>query len=160
MNIPNVQLPHVDRLIHAYRVAPWRVHRQWLGSALLAVVALAMVAALYLDITSQTAVTGREIQALTDAITLSQQKSSDLQTELAYLTSASAMEERALALGFRPVEPEEVEYLIVPGYAAPQPINLANESFPQLTAPAIPPAYNQSLLDWLDERMVASRGMQ
>ena len=160
MNIPNVQFPNVNHLIHAYRVAPWRVHRQWLGSALLAVVTLAMVSALYLNITSQTAVAGREIQELTDAITVSRQMSSDLETKLAFLTSASVMEERALELGFRPVEPEEVEYLSVPGYAAPAPVNMANESFPQLTSLAISPEYNQSLLDWLDEQLVTSRGLQ
>jgi len=31
------------------------------------------------------------------------------------------MQERALQLGFRPMIPEEMEYLIVPGYSAPRP---------------------------------------
>ena len=77
MNIPNVNLPNVNHLIHAYRVAPWRVQRQWIGNALLLVVVFAMVAALYLNITSRTAIAGREIQDLTDAIAASQQVSSD-----------------------------------------------------------------------------------
>jgi hypothetical protein len=111
MNIPNVQFPNVNHLMHAYRVAPWRVQRQWIGNVLLAVVVLAMVAALYLNITSQTAVAGREIQDLNNAILISQQTSSDLHTQLASLTSATAMETRALALGFRPIESGEVEYL-------------------------------------------------
>jgi hypothetical protein len=147
-------------MIHAYRIAPWRIQRQWIGNALLAVVVLAMVAALYLNITSQTAVAGREIQELNNTIILSQQASSDLHTELASLTSATAMETRALALGFRPIEPNEVEYLVVPGYVKPQPVNLSSESLPQLSMLTIPPEYNQSLLDWLDERIVTSRGFQ
>lgn len=154
MNIPNV-----THLVHAYRIAPWRIQRQWLGNALLLVVVLAMVAALYLNITSQTAVAGRQIQELNAAIIISQQQSSDLQTQLASLTSASAMEQRALELGFRPVEADELEYLVVPGYVAPQPVNLSSEVMPQLTALTIPPEYNQSLLDWLDAR-IASRGIQ
>lgn len=154
MNIPNV-----THLVHAYRIAPWRIQRQWLGNALLLVVVLAMVAALYLNITSQTAVAGRQIQELNAAIIISQQQSSDLQTQLASLTSASAMEQRALELGFRPVEADELEYLVVPGYVAPQPVNLSSEVMPQLTALTIPPEYNQSLLDWLDARL-ASRGIQ
>lgn len=154
MNIPNV-----THLVHAYRIAPWRIQRQWLGNALLLVVVLAMVAALYLNITSQTAVAGREIQELNAAIIISQQQSSDLQTQLASLTSASAMEQRALELGFRPVEADELEYLVVPGYVAPQPVNLSSEVVPQLTALTIPPEYNQSLLDWLDAR-ISSRGIQ
>lgn len=154
MNIPNV-----THLVHAYRIAPWRIQRQWLGNALLLVVVLAMVAALYLNITSQTAIAGRQIQELNAAIIISQQQSSDLQTQLASLTSASAMEQRALELGFRPVEADELEYLVVPGYVAPQPVNLSSEVMPQLTALTIPPEYNQSLLDWLDAR-IASRGIQ
>jgi hypothetical protein len=160
MNIPNVQFPNVNHLMHAYRVAPWRVQRQWIGNVLLAVVVLAMVAALYLNITSQTAVAGREIQDLNNAILISQQTSSDLHTQLASLTSATAMETRALALGFRPIESGEVEYLVVPGYVTPQPINLASESLPQLSALTIPPEFNQSLLDWMDERLITSRGLQ
>ena len=154
MNIPNV-----THLVHAYRIAPWRIQRQWLGNALLLVVVLAMVAALYLNITSHTAVAGRQIQELNAAIIISQQQSSDLQTQLASLTSASAMEQRALELGFRPAEADELEYLVVPGYVALQPVNLSSEVMPQLTALTIPPEYNQSLLDWLDAR-ISSRGIQ
>ncbi len=155
MNIPNV-----THYIHAYKVAPWRVQRQWIGSALLAVVALAMVATLYLIVTSRAAIAGREIQDLTFSITVSQQLSGDLQTQLASLTSASAMERRALELGFRPVEPDEVEYLVVSGYSEPEPFVLSTTQHLQLSALTIAPEYNQSLLDWMDEKLLSSRGMQ
>lgn len=153
MNIPNV-----NHYIHAYKVAPWRIQRQWIGNALLAVVALAMVATVYLNITSRAAIAGREIQDLTYSIAVSQQVSGDLQTQLASLTSASAMESRALALGFRPIEPDEVEYLVVPGYSAPQPYILSSAPQLQLRALTILPEFNQSLLDWLDEKISSSRG--
>ena len=157
MNIPNVNLPNVNHLINAYRVAPWRVQRQWLGNALLVVVVLAMVAALYLNVTSRTAIAGREIQDLTDSIAVSQQVSSDLQTQLAGLTSAASMEKRARAMGFRPVESIELEYLVVPGYVAHQAVDLSSSVPPQLNALTIPPEYNQSLLDWMDERLLSRR---
>ena len=157
MNIPNVNLPNVTHVIHAYRVAPWRVQRQWIGNALLVVVSLAMVAALYLNVTSRTAIAGREIQDLTEAISASQQVSSDLQTQLANLTSAEVMEQRAKEMGFRPVEPVELEYLVVPGYVAKDAVNLSSSAQLQLNVLAIPPEYNQSLLDWMDERLVARR---
>ncbi|MHB8777533.1 MAG: hypothetical protein ACYC6R_07200 [Anaerolineales bacterium] len=153
MNIPNV-----NHYIHAYKVAPWRIQRQWIGNALLAVVALAMVATVYLNITSRAAIAGREIQDLTYSIAVSQQVSGDLQTQLASLTSASAMERRAHALGFRPIEPDEVEYLVVPGYSAPQPYILSSAPQLQLRALTISPEFNQSLLDWLDEKISSSRG--
>lgn len=151
MNIPNV-----NHFIHAYKVAPWRIQRQWIGTVLLGVVALAMVATLYLDVTAKAAIAGREIQDLNAAILSSQQMSADLQTELASLTSASMMQVRALELGFRPMIPEEAEYLIVPGYSAPKPGILADAQLPQMSAPSIAPEYNESLLDWLDERIAMS----
>jgi hypothetical protein len=154
MNIPNV-----THYIHAYKVAPWRIQRQWVGSALLAVVTLAMIAALYLIVTSRAAIAGREIQDLTYSITVSQQVSGDLQTQLASLTSASAMERRALELGFRPMQPDEVEYLVVPGYAEPEPFFLSAQHL-QLSALTIAPEYNQSLLDWVDEKISSTRVMQ
>ena len=157
MNIPNVNLPNVTHVIHAYRVAPWRVQRQWIGNALLVVVIFAMVAALYLNVTSRTAIAGREIQDLTEAISASQQVSSDLQTQLANLTSAEVMQQRAKEMGFRPVEPVELEYLVVPGYVAKDAVNLSSSAQLQLNVLAIPPEYNQSLLDWMDERLVSRR---
>lgn len=160
MNIPNVNIPNVTHYIHAYKVAPWRIQRQWIGSALLAVVALAMVATLYLIVTSRAAIAGREIQDLTFSINASQQVSGDLQTQLASLTSASAMESRALELGFRPMKSDEVEYLVVSGYTEPEPFILSTTQNMQLSALAIPPEYNQSLLDWMDETISSTRGMQ
>jgi len=160
VNISNVNFPNVNHLIHAYRVAPWRVQRQWIGNALLLVVVFAMVAALYLTVTSSTAIAGREVQDLNEAINLSEQVSSDLQTQLATLTSASSMKVRALALGFRPVEPGELEYLVVPGYVNLDAIDLSSNIQPQLNALTISPEYNQSLLDWMDERLVSGRRYQ
>jgi hypothetical protein len=70
------------------------------------------------------------------------------------------MERRALELGFRPVEPGEVEYLVVAGYSEPEPFFLSATQHLQLSALAISPEYNQSLLDWMDERLLSSRGIQ
>lgn len=159
MNIPT-HLPNVNHLIQAYRIAPWRVQRQWIGNALLIVLALAMVAALYLNVTSRTAIAGREIQDLTDAIAASRQVSSDLQTQLAGLTSAASMESRAREMGYRPVKADELEYLVVPGYVEPEAVDLSSSEQPQLSALTIPPEYNQSLLDWMDDQLVSSRRYQ
>jgi hypothetical protein len=156
MNIPNV-----THFVHAYKIAPWRLNRQLLGAALLAVVALAMIATLYLDVTSQAAIAGREIQDLNASINISRQVSGDLQTQLATLTSASVMRARALELGFQPMESGQAEYLVVPGYSVIEPDILSSNSLPQLSALTIPPEYTQSLLDWMDEKMFSSsRGPQ
>lgn len=154
-------MENIARLTHAYKTAHWRIQRQWVGLALLVAAAALMVAALYLDVTSQAAIAGREIQDLNLALTISEQNSADLQTQLAALTSSVIMRQRALALGFRPAEPLEMEYLIVPGYFVIEPPILSAPSRPQLSALTILPAYTQSLLDWLDEKIMSSaRGWQ
>lgn len=156
MNIQNV-----NHLVHAYKIAPWRIQRQWIGSMLLAVVVLAMIATLYLDVTSQAAIAGREIQDLTASISASQQASADLQTQLASLTSARVMEQRALDLGFRPMEAGEAEYLVVPGYSVLKPEILSSVPVLQLSTLTIAPEYNESLLDWVDQKIAtSSRGIQ
>lgn len=151
MNIQNV-----NHLVHAYKIAPWRVNRQWFGAAFLAVLSLAMIAAIYLDVTSKAAIAGREIQDLNASITISRQVSGDLQTQLASLTSASVMKQRALELGFRPMRSGEAEYLVVAGYAALEPDILSSAAIPQLSALSTPQEYKQSLLDWMDERISSS----
>jgi hypothetical protein len=156
-----MNLQNVNHLVHAYKVAPWRIQRQWIGSAFLLVVVLAMVATLYLDVTSKAAIAGREIQDLTAAISESRQFSADLQTQYAALTSTAVMRQRALDLGFRPMKPEEATYLVVPGYSVPKPEILASAPLPQLSALSIRPEYNESLLDWLDEQIaLSSRGLR
>ncbi|HSQ38942.1 MAG TPA: hypothetical protein VLM78_02180 [Anaerolineales bacterium] len=141
---------NVTHLTHAYRQAPWRVQRQWAGAFLLGVLALAMISALYLDVTSQTAIIGREIQTLQYDTAEMQHKNADLQTRLAILQSTSNMGKRALALGFRPAEAGEIHYLVVPGYVRSTGVNLAVARLP-VSADITPPEYTQSLLEWVSE---------
>lgn len=138
---------NVTHLTHAYRQAPWRVQRQWAGAFLLGVLALAMISALYLDVTSQTAIVGREIQTLQSETIEIQHKNADLQTRLATLLSNDNMEARALALGFRPAEAGEIHYLIVPGYVRSPGVSLAVTE-PTTSTQATHPEYTQSLLEW------------
>lgn len=147
-----------NRLKHAYSQAPWRVQRQWVSIFLLIVLGFAMIATLYLMVTSQAAIVGREIQDLRLAIIETEHKTADLQTELARQTSSNEMKRRALALGFRPVKPEEVEYLYVPGYVAPRAARLAAAPELQPSAPGTPPEYTQSLLDWMNELLQSPGG--
>ena len=154
MNIQNVNHT-VHYFVHAYRQAPWRIQRQWIGMFLLAVLGLAMVAALYLDVTAQAAIAGRAIQDTSAEMIAAQHNNGDLQTKLAELTSTTAMEERAQALGYQSVDASQLEYVIVPGYSAPKPAILTGAPLLQPAAPSIPPEYTQSLLEWLDQRLRA-----
>ena len=141
------------QIIHAYKQAPWRVQRQYVGAFLLAVIVLALVAALYLDLSARTTLTGREIQTLQTQITDLQRSNADLETELANLTSSAMMQQRALELGYRPVKPGELDYISVPGYVAPEPAILLAAADKTIRSESLPEDYTLSLLEWLDERI-------
>jgi cell division protein FtsL len=140
-------------IIHAYKQAPWRVQRQYVGAFLLIVIVVALVSALYLDVTARSALAGREIQDLQIDITTVQRMNADLETELAGLTSSSAMQQRALVLGYRPVKPGELDYVFVPGYAAPEPDILLAAVDVNEPVYRLPAQYTESLLEWLDTRV-------
>ncbi len=148
----------VPRWIHAYTQAPWRIQRQWIGIFLLGVVGLAMVASLYLDVTSQAAISGREIQDMSNQIDAIQQNNSNLQAQLAAMTSTSIMETRAKSLGYAPVDPSQINYVIVPGYVAPKPSILLTSGALRPSAPSIPPEYTESLIAWLSRKLQTTSG--
>ena len=141
------------QIIHAYKQAPWRVQRQWISVFLLAVIGMAMIAALYLDVTARAAVAGREIQELRFEITTIQRANADLETELADVTSTKEMERRALELGYRPVKPGELDYVAVPGFVAPEPDILAAAPDATPFSQALPVEYTESLFEWMDAHM-------
>jgi hypothetical protein len=141
------------RIIHAYKQAPWRVQRQYVGAFLLVVIVVALVSALYLDVTARSALAGREIQELRVATTTMQRSNADLETELAGLTSSLTMQQRALELGYRPVKPGELDYVFVPGYVAPEPEILLAAVDVTTPADRVPDAYTESLLEWFDARV-------
>ncbi len=143
----------ISNFVHAYKQAPWRIQLQWIGAFLLGMFGFALVAALYLDITSQAGIAGRNIQDMTAELTVIQHTNADLQNKLAETTSTNAMEQRALALGYQPVEPNQMEYIIVAGYAAPKPAILAVAPALKPASPSQPPEYTQSLIEWLDQRL-------
>ena len=140
----------VDYLVFAYKQAPWRLQRQWLGTFMLAVLGIAMIAALYLDVTAQAAIAGRQIQDISNQMITVQQTNADLQTRLAELTSNSSIEQRAQTLGYTTIDPSQMQYVLVPGYAAPKPDILAVAPVLMPSAPSIPPEYTESLIDWLN----------
>jgi len=150
----------VNHYPHAYKQAPWRTQRQWVSVFLLIVLAFAMIAGLYLMVSSQAAIRGREIQDLREEILSIQYENADLQTELGKLTSKKEMERRAQELGFQPVKPDELEYLPVPGFVMPKAAILADAPEIKPSAPSIPPEYSKSLLDWLDEFLQGSGGLR
>ena len=146
---------NVTQIFHKVRQAPWRVQRQWVGLFLLGFVAVAMVAAVYLNVTVRITVAGRRVQDFQAWITDNQRVNADLETQLAGLTSFASMQQRAEALGFQPASPEDVTFVIVPGYTPQSAVNMSSA----VEAPQpliILPEYTESLFDWITHKLASS----
>ena len=100
-------------ITQAYSQAPWRNQLKFIGLFLLLVVFIALVAGIYLDVTARAATMGREILIMQKEIDLLELEIADTKTQLAYVTSSTEMENRALSLGFQPVEIDQAMYLVV-----------------------------------------------
>jgi len=57
-----------NRLLHAYKQAPWRIQLQWIGIFLLGLVLMASITGVYLNISAQAATAGRMIQFIENDI--------------------------------------------------------------------------------------------
>jgi cell division protein FtsB len=129
-----------------------RVQQQWVISFVVVIAMLALLAGLYLNITASASIAGRQIQALEAEITANEQVNADLETRIATLMSNAILEERAEALGFVPVERSSLQYMVVPGYFPPQPINMVSASnVPQAVSTS--PEFNETLIDWISKQI-------
>ena len=146
---------NVTQIVQKYRQAPWRAQRQWIGLFLLGMVLVAMVAAVYVNITTRADLAGRQIQNLKAKILDNQRISADLEIQLASLTSTEEMEKRAEQLGFHPVSPQDITYVAVPGYAPKQPVDMSSKET-RPVKPVILPEYTESLFDWLAREFSSS----
>jgi cell division protein FtsL len=142
----------ITNLAQKYRQAPWRTQRQWLGLVLLGVVIIATVAGVYLNVTARATMDGREILNLNYEIANNENTIADLQTELAGLSSAVAMQEHAEELGYQPAEPVDIVYVVVPGYTPATEISLATTT-EQPPPSLILPEYRQTLFQWFADRI-------
>ncbi len=114
------------------------------------VVALLTVGGMYLAVNAKVARAGRLVLSLEARRSELQRLTSELTAELAEITSPGRMLERATAMGFRPVRPDQIEYIPVEGYApesafvAPQP-----PASPGSGEPRLSPAYTETLGEWI-----------
>jgi hypothetical protein len=144
----------VLRIKQAYSQTPWRKQVQGIGMFLAVLILGSLVAIVYLSVSSQTAAIGRQIQRDQNNIVALDLLIAEKQSKLAFLTSATEMERRAVALGFKPVAPGQVAYLMIEGYRAPAPPQLAPDVQPTIAqAELISPAFTESLLDWVQKQI-------
>ena len=152
-------MANVTQIVQQVRQAHWRVQRQWIGLFLLGLVAVSMVAGLYLNITVRATLAGREILSLQNQLIDDQRANSDQETILAGLTSVASMQQRAEAKGYKPVDPGTITYVVVPGYAPQTSVDMSQpgaDSQGQSQKPVLLPAYTESLFDWITRTLVSS----
>ncbi len=142
------------RLVQAYRQAPWRIETQ--RGVLLLIVAILGASILWVmvSVTVQAADAGLEIQQLEDKQEELQRQNAGLKTEIGVLTASVTMDKRAADLGFVPVSPDDITYIIVPGYTGREPNIQAAPPGASIEPPLVKPAYTQSLWEWLQQSVV------
>ena len=152
-------MDRVKGITQAYSQAPWRKQLQIIGLFLLLVVFVALVAGIYLNVTARAATMGREILIMQSNIDQLELDIADLETQLAIANSAKEMEERARDLGFRPVDKDELTYVVVPGYITRQRVEFAPAPEPvEVVAATLPADYTESLFEWIRKRMIYQLG--
>jgi cell division protein FtsL len=139
-----------QHLIQAYRQAPWRVQLQRLGVIFAVLVAIALVAIIYITISAQAASAGMDFQKLeADREDLVRQNA-DLANTLASLTSEEAMQPRAKTLGYKDLATDKAVYVVVPNYVGRQEPSFAPlPSADRFSEPLIKPSYTESLWEYL-----------
>jgi cell division protein FtsL len=155
----DISMENVSQIVQKVRQAHWRVQRQWIGLFLLGLVAVSMVAGIYLNITVRATLAGREIQLLQSKFLDDQRTNSDMETQLAGLTSVESMQKRADAMGFQPANPEDITYLVVPGYTPRAAVDMSQAQTTgqdQTQTPVLLPEYTESLFDWITRTLASS----
>ncbi len=141
----------------AYQQAPWRLQMQRIGGFLAALVAVVLIAGVYLFISAQTATAGLEIQSLERQRESLDRLIADRRAALAEITSASVMTKRATEQGFERPDMSTAIYMLIPGYTGRQPVMIAPPpSSEMLATPIIKQVYRQSLWEWFFEGVLDS----
>lgn len=140
-----------NRMVQAYRQAPWRLQTQ--RGVLLLIVAILGASVLWVmvSVTVQAAAAGLKIQDLEDEQERLQREIAGLRTQIAMQTSADVMKKRADALDFKPADPADITYLVIPGYQGREPDIQAPPPGSTVQQSLVKPAYTQSLWEWLLE---------
>lgn len=143
-------MSYQQRIIQAYRNTPWRVQLQIIGLFSASLVFLAIIAGVYLNVSARASTIGREVQSIQATQEVIERDIEDLETRLANITSAEAMDKRAEEAGYQVVSPQDTTYLVVDGYPGKQVALLAPAA--QRTGDTmekLPGDFTVSLFEWI-----------
>jgi hypothetical protein len=139
-----------SRRPQASRRTGWRLAVRSTSRAVLLVITCLCVGGMYLAVNAKVADAGRHVLTLESQKQDLLQANKELTAQLADLTAPERMMQRAIALGFRPANPDEIDYLSVPGYEPPAPFVAPRPpASDDGSAPMLSPAYTETLGEWL-----------
>jgi hypothetical protein len=137
------------RMVQAHQQAPWRIETQRGVLFLIVAILGALILWVMVSVTIQAASAGLEIQRLENDREDLARQIAGLHTEIANQTSAARMEQRAAEMGFIPVDPADITYIVLPGYRGRESIIRALPPGSTEKQPIIKPIYTQSLWEWM-----------
>ena len=147
-----------QKFVNAYKQAPWRLHIQRLGTYLVLLVGLALIAGFYLYVTEKSTAAGVAIQDLEYEKGRVEREIATMNSNIAYLTSFNIMSQRATELGYQSISPSNATYIMIDGYQ-----EKGLKDLPSSTATVgfqsgiLQPMYTQSLWDMVTGNITISR---
>ena len=145
-----------QKIIQAYRNAPWRRQLQMLGGFGAFAVVVALVLLLNIWATSQAGAYGLQVQIYQATAQAREQSIEDKKIILADLTSTENLAQRAEEANYQPVDPNRIRYLEMEGYYPEQPLQLApapNAVHAETPDDGLPSEFTSSLIDWISQKI-------
>ena len=133
----------------AYKQAPWRRQLRSIGLSILPVIAIAVVAALHLIISAQSAAAGLQTMEMHYDEEEKLRRIANQRIRLAWSTSYKEMQKRAKKLGFEPAPAELQHFMVISGYQGQEAVLIAPPPGSEnQRAPIVNEYYQLSLWDW------------
>ncbi len=149
-------MDRVRNFTQAYLQTPWRKQLQGIGTFLIILVVILLASGIFVSVTARTAALGKAVQRHRLEIDELEFEIANMETQLALLTSTAVMKQRAIEMGFRMVNPDEVTYILVPGYTGRDYVQFAEPSQPEMVSvPVISSEFTQSWIDWFAQQFRA-----
>jgi hypothetical protein len=77
---------------------------------------VALLGTIYLSQASRIAAVGRRVQILQNDVETLKRNNTNLERQIAEAQSLARLREEAIRLGFVEAQPEDIEYIVIPGY--------------------------------------------
>lgn len=134
---------------HALRRTGWQPRRQVIALGTLGFFIALVLGVLYLSQVASDAATRRRLTTLLAERDELERLNEQLGADIAELTSVPRLYDRAVSLGFSPVEGGEIEYLVVPGFV-PDRVDTVVPIVPSEVEAQVD--YTETFTDWLSRQ--------